>query len=254
MNEARITRLWRWPVKGLGGESLAEAQVEAGGLLPFDRAFAIENGPSGFDADRPGHVSKRHFVCMVHQPQTGRMTARHDDATGLLSIETLDGRTLVVDPQAPEAFEALASGLVDQGVRGPLRLRHAADRQSGHGFTDVPDRWISIQNLASIEAVGRAAGQALDPRRLRGNVLVEGWQAWQEEALVGRQVQLGAVRVEITEPINRCRAIDVNPETSVQDSDLVRTLVGMRGLRSLGVYARILEDGTLRVGNAVRAL
>ena len=251
---ARLTHLWRWPIKGLGGESLDQVAVSAGQLFPHDRAFALENGPSDFKPEAPEHVAKRQFVCMVHQPTTGRMTARYEEAADRLHITTLDGRSMIIDPDDPAALEALAEDLVDGPVRGPLKLRRPREHGTGHGFTDVPDRWISIQNEASIASLERAAGARLDPRRLRANVLLSGWDAFAEEDLVGKTVRLGTAEVRIEEPINRCRAIDVNPDTAGQDQDLVRTLQGMRGKRSLGVYARITKKGTMAQGDPVSVL
>lgn len=255
---ATLTHLWRWPVKGLGGESLIDVNVEEGQLFPFDRAFALENGPSDFDASNPVHVAKRQFVCMVHQPTTGKMGSTYNEASGTLTIATLDGRTLEVDPAAPTALEAIAAELVEPGAAGPIRgamkLRKADDLSCGHGFTDVPGRWISIQNQASIDRLARAAGAPLDPKRLRGNVLVEGWDAFAEEELVGQTVQLGEAQVRVEAPINRCRAIDVNPDNATQDHDLVRTLQGMRGKPSLGIYATVTKAGRMAPGDHVSVL
>lgn len=253
-----LTNLWRWPVKGLGGESLEEINVTPGALFPFDRAFALENGPSNFDASNPSHVAKRQFVCMVHQPSTGRLTARYNEATGHLDITTLVGRSLSVDPNNPATLETLAEELVEEGPSGPikgaLRLRNADDLASGHGFTDVPGRWISLQNQASIDRLGRAVGATLDPVRLRTNVLLEGWDAFAEEDLVGKTVRLGEAEVLVEVPINRCRAIDVNPDTASQDQDLVRALQGMRGKPSLGLYATVTKAGRIAPGDQVSVL
>lgn len=252
--EARLTHLWRWPVKGLGGQSLGEVQVDVGGLFPFDRAFALENGPSDFDASAPRHVPKRQFVCMVHQPTTGRMTAAYDETTGMLAITADDGRTLSIDPDHPGPLEELAEQLVERGPLGPLRLRKAQDMTLGHGFTDVPGRWISLQNQASIDQLAQAVGSTLDPRRLRANVLLEGWGAFTEEELVGRTVRLGTAEIIVEEPINRCRAIEVNPQTSGHDQDLVRALQGMRGKPSLGIYAKVTKAGRMAPGDQVVVL
>jgi uncharacterized protein YcbX len=252
--EARVTALWRWPVKGLGGQSLDEVHVKEGSLFPFDRAFALENGPSDFDAAAPRHVPKRQFVCMVHQPTTGRMTAAYDESTGMLAITADDGSTLSIDPDHPSTLEELAEQLVERGPLGPLRLRKAQDMTLGHGFTDVPGRWISLQNQASIDRLARSVASTLDPRRLRANVLLEGWNAFAEEELVGKTVRLGTAEIIVEEPINRCRAIDVNPDTAAHDQDLVRALQGMRGKPSLGIYARVTKAGRMAPGDQVVVL
>ncbi len=255
---ATLTHLWRWPVKGLGGEQMPYVEVKPGALFPFDRAFALENGPSDFDAAHPAHVAKRQFVCMVHQPSTGRLLARYDEASGFLNITTLDGRSMKVDPTDPAALEELAAELIEPGaagpLRGPIKLRKANDLATGHGFTDVPGRWISLQNQASIDRLSRAAGAPLDPQRLRGNILVEGWDAFAEEELIGKTIQLGSAEILVEEPINRCRAIDVNPQSASQDHDLVRTLQGMRGKPSLGIYATVKKAGRMAPGDPVVVL
>ncbi len=46
----RIEHLYRYPVKGLSAEALEETAVEAGGALPWDRAFALAQGDAPFDA------------------------------------------------------------------------------------------------------------------------------------------------------------------------------------------------------------
>ena len=45
----RIEYLYRYPVKGLTAEALEQAEVETGGAIPWDRAFALAHGDSGFD-------------------------------------------------------------------------------------------------------------------------------------------------------------------------------------------------------------
>ena len=45
----RIERLYRYPVKGLNAEALDGADVQPGGALPWDRAFALAHGDAPFD-------------------------------------------------------------------------------------------------------------------------------------------------------------------------------------------------------------
>jgi Uncharacterized Fe-S protein len=44
---AQIQGIYRYPVKGLSAEQLASVVLATGQTLPADRAYAIENGPSG---------------------------------------------------------------------------------------------------------------------------------------------------------------------------------------------------------------
>ena len=55
---ARIVSLYRYPVKGLTPEKMDSVTLAPGETLPFDRAFAIENGPGRFDPANPRHLPK----------------------------------------------------------------------------------------------------------------------------------------------------------------------------------------------------
>ena len=53
----RIEYLYRYPVKGLTAEALDSAEVEAGGCIPWDRAFALAQGDAGFDPAAPASTT-----------------------------------------------------------------------------------------------------------------------------------------------------------------------------------------------------
>ena len=55
---AQIQGIYRYPVKGLSPEPLARLRLATGQTLPADRAYAIENGPSGFDPSAPAVLSQ----------------------------------------------------------------------------------------------------------------------------------------------------------------------------------------------------
>ena len=59
----RIEYLYRYPVKGLTAEALETAEVEPGGCIPWDRAFALAQGDSGFDPAAPVWLQKMNFMC-----------------------------------------------------------------------------------------------------------------------------------------------------------------------------------------------
>jgi uncharacterized protein len=52
---ASIQSIYRYPVKGLSPERMMRVSLAPGETLPADRAYAIENGPSGFDP-RPRNI------------------------------------------------------------------------------------------------------------------------------------------------------------------------------------------------------
>jgi uncharacterized protein YcbX len=113
---------------------------------------------------------------------------------------------------------------------------------------------VSIINLGSVTAVETAVGQAVDPLRFRGNVYVEGWPAWHEFDLLGRELTLGAARVKVVKRIVRCAATDVDPATGTRDLTIPQALQKTFGHADCGVYAEVIGAGEIATGDSVIAL
>ncbi|MBX9698065.1 MAG: MOSC domain-containing protein, partial [Acetobacteraceae bacterium] len=125
---------------------------------------------------------------------------------------------------------------------------------TGHNFTDIPAKAVSIIGLASLHALEAATGQRLDPLRFRANVYVSGATPWAEFDLVGQEIQLGSARLRVFKRIARCAATEVNPETAARDADPPRALRQHFGHADLGVYAEVLEAGRVARGDALEPL
>ena len=104
---AEITGLYRYPVKGLTPEPLATVALRPGQTLPADRRYAIENGPSGFDAAAPAWLQKSYFLMLQRDEWLAALQARFDDASDVLTLresgdvvaegnlETAEGRAAI---------------------------------------------------------------------------------------------------------------------------------------------------------------
>jgi uncharacterized protein YcbX len=125
-------------------------------------------------------------------------------------------------------------------------------RVPGQALTDQDQPLVSINGLSSLADLSRHMGQDLSIHRFRGNVWVEGWAPWAELDLIGREIAIGTARLRVEEPIGRCRATGANPETGAQDADTMAALEAGYGHTDFGVFARVIEGGTLRLGDEVR--
>ena len=99
----------------------------------------------------------------------------------------------------------------------------------------------------------RVTRSPVDPRRFRANVWIEGAPAWQEFDWVGREISIGRLRLKVVEPIERCAATNVNPDTAERDMNIPLTL--RRGFDHIcmGIYAEVLNDGEIAIGDALDA-
>jgi len=245
-----VTGIYRHPVKGFTPEPLNHVDLAPDRGFPSDRIYAVENGPSGYDADAPAFVSKQKFTVLAALPKVAAVRTRYDDASGALEArapgaDPFMGR--LTEEAGRRAFAAWLTGVLGEDAAGPLQVLAAPDSWR---FTDNPRGQVSVINLASVADLSRRMGVELDPLRFRGNLYVEGWPAWAEHAWTGRRLMLGWGEAEVFKPIVRCAATEVNPATAERDAAIPRALFDAFGNMHCGIYVRMTKAGRVSLGDA----
>ncbi|MHA1524147.1 MAG: MOSC domain-containing protein, partial [Alphaproteobacteria bacterium] len=245
-----VESIYRYPVKGLSPEPLDAVTLKAGQTLPFDRAYAIENGIRRFDQQNPEHLPKTAFLMLMRDERMALLNARFDPQTHKLVIER-DGRP-VVEGQLNQAagrqvIAQFFAAFMEAEARGVPRVVSAPN----HSFSDVPDKCISIINLASVREIARVLGRPVDPMRFRGNLYIEGLPAWGEFDWIDSDITIAGVRLSCFRRIQRCAATNVDPQTATRDMQIPRTLSKSFGHLDCGIYARVTQGGTLTTGDLV---
>ncbi len=253
MNSApsvHITSIFRYPVKGLRGEALDTVMLTAGQTLPYDRAWAIENGPSGFNPVSPNFLPKTKFLTLMRNERLALLDIRFDETTKTLGI-LRDGKPVISgrldDPTGRQVLMQFFAGFMEADLRGAPKILAAP----GHSFSDVPDKCVSIINTASCNDIARVVSGAIDPDRFRGNFIVEGLAPWAEFGWVGQKIRLGGAKLEVFDRIQRCAATNVDPQTAARDLQIPKTLMSAFGHVDCGVYARVIEDGKVDKGSSI---
>jgi uncharacterized protein YcbX len=249
--QAILRAIYRYPVKGLSPEPLAGATLTPGATIVGDRAYAIENSPSGFDPAEPAYLPKQRFLMLMRNERLASIDARLDEATQVLTIreggvEAARGDLTTQEGRA--AIEDFFAAFSAADLRGPPKVLAAA----GHSFSDVARKVVSIINLASVAAIEDMTGRPVDPLRFRGNLYVDGWPAWREFDFVGHDIAIGPqVRARVVKRIVRCAAVNVEPGTGIRDLDIPATLLRRLGHADCGVYAEVTVGGAVAPGDAV---
>jgi len=249
----RVAALYRYPVKGLSAEPLPAVALGIGETFPADRAFAIENGPSGFDPAVPAWQPKIKFLCLMKNAKIAALSTRYDDASAKL-IVAKDGKTVLEaslhDAAGRAAIERFFRDYMGSEARGPVRVLEAP----GHSFSDVARKVVSIINLESVRALEASIGRKVHPLRFRGNLYVEGWPAWAEVGLMGRDLQIGSARLRAVKMIQRCAATEVDPETAARDIDVPDALHRLTGEDDCGIYADVTAAGRIAEGDPIKII
>jgi len=230
----RVSRIRRYPIKGLAGEDLNGVELSAGAGVPLDRGFALS-----FE-DR--------LIGLSEDPRLARFSAAID-GDGRLTLYR-DG--VVAAEGRPDRVGGLA------GIESALS-QHFEGATIGNPrilstkSTEAADETkpVSLINLTSLEELAPLLGVTPDPRRFRGNLYLEGVTAWQELGWPGAELIIGAARLRVTEPTARCKMINVDPDRAVADVNIPRAMVKALGHAVCGVYAEVVATGRVVLGDTV---
>jgi uncharacterized protein YcbX len=249
-SQIEILSLYRYPVKGLSPQRLGSVRLEPGKTLPWDRAYAIENGPGRFDPDNPKHLPKINFLMLMRNERLAALRTEFDDETQTLTINR-DGRQIAKGALGSklgrQLIEQFLAGYMKDELKGPPRIVFAP----GHSFSDVAAKCVHLVNLATIRDVEGVVGGPLDPTRFRANVFFDGAEPWAEKKWLGRNLRIGEARLKVFAETNRCEATNVNPETAERDTAIPPTLLRTYGHTAVGVYATVATGGEVRPGDQI---
>lgn len=226
----RVVGLWRYPVKSMAAEALAEVDVSWHGLAG-DRRWAFIRS----DAPRSGFpwFTLRQRADLNHYRPSFVEPERPDKSPTV--VRTPSGAVLEVTDQA------LAAELDPAGIR--------AIKQDRGIFDTFP---LSLVTTQTLSALGEMVGDRLDVSRFRPNLLVEATDdaPFQEDHWVGRVLQIGGLRMRIDQRDGRCVVITIDPATTVRTPEILRTVARERQ-GCLGVYGSTVAPGRVSIGDPV---
>ena len=230
-----ITALYRYPLKGFSPEALESAEIPVGGTMPFDRAFAIENGPSGFDPAAPAYLPKIAFLMLMRNERLAGFRTRFDDGTGMLTVEK-GGAFCVSGSLGSEAGRMEIEAWVAQTFAGELRGPPKIVSADGHSFSDKRAKVLHLVNLASIRDLEKRLGRPVDPLRFRPNIVVDGAEPFAEFEWIDKRLRLPGITLAGESRTERCAATNVDPATGARDMHIPRTLMGLYGHADCGIF------------------
>ena len=177
--DGRVVELWLFPVKSMSGDTVAVADLDAGGLVG-DRSWTV--------ADDTGAL-----VTAGREPRLREAVARLVD--GDLVLDLPGGATGLDREEADAALSAWLGRAV--------HLEHRA----GRGYVDVaPVHLVSRGSIADV--VHAQDCDACDVKAPRANVVLEvATGAGAERGWVGREVEAGSSRLTVVRVPQHCLGV-----------------------------------------------
>lgn len=258
MRPPLLADVGRYPVKGLGGESLDEAFLGPDGLR-FDRLLGLANDAIPLESFG-SWTSHEAFHALDTRPDLGGYSARISRKAGGVPGPTGGAELVLTARDGEELRVRLREDCrLDDDHCVTSRIQHwfgspgrtARLVSSGSHLWDFADVPISIINLATVRDIARVAKTPLDPRRFRANLYIDGLAPWAEFGFPGGRLRIGEVDLDVLRPVERCRATAVDPVTGDTEVNVPGILVGHFGHLYCGVYAQVRTPGSLRIGQHV---
>src|SRR3954465_3431729 len=209
-----VAELWRYPVKSLRGESLAETLITA----------------EGIEGDRLLHArrsSGRVFTARTHSKLLGLQ-----GGLGADGVPTIDG----------VRWDEAAALAAVRAVTEPDAELIYYDGTGPERFDVLP---MSVATDGGVAAVG------VDRRRFRPNVYLSGVEGLAEPEWVGRELHLGDAVLGVRQVRGRCVMTTFDPDTLEQDiSVLQKIYFELDGRTALDCF--VIRPGVVRVGDEAR--
>lgn len=287
MGARRVSEVWRYPAKSMGGERLQAVDVGERGVAG-DRGWAVR------DEVRGGIRGAKQLGGLMHQSARYRSEPRLDEPPPPLEVTLSDGSTVGSDD--PAVNDRLSAALDHPVTLWPLQpatdLEHYRRGASGTDdvvaglrevFARTPDEPLPdlrafppeivefesppgtyfdaypmhVLTTASMASLARLAPDStIDVRRFRPNVLVDLGDdvdpddPFPEQRWVGHRIRLGDVELDVATGCPRCVMITRSSPGLPADRALMRTVV-READQDLGVYATVTRTGRIRVGDEV---
>jgi uncharacterized protein len=239
MIERRLSQIWVYPIKSLGGISLQSAKVMPKGLQ-FDRRWMLIDSNSQFLTQRV-HSKMALFKMSLVKGQLNVNYNEHSISllpnhipTGLFNAQIWDDTVSVFEvSKAHSKWFSEHLGIECRLVQFPEENERRVDPKSvlNEEHVSLADAYpFLIIGQASMDDLNKRMGQSLSIRRFRPNFVFTGGDPYEEDQW--RNITIGSTEFIGVKQCSRCTLPTVDPDTGKKGPEPLRTLSAYRKVGS----------------------
>jgi MOSC domain-containing protein len=252
-----VTELALTPVKGTRIFAVPSIELGQSGARGNRRFFLVDDGGVMVNATRLGGLNQ--LVSAYSEPDR-RLSISFPDGR-VIEDEVGLGDALVTrfysQPFPARLVVGEWSDAISEHVGKPLRLVEAEEDETA--VDRGREGAITLISRASVERLAEQARRSsVDARRFRMLIQIDGVDAHEEDAWVGRPLTIGEAVLRPRGHVGRCVITNRHPESGDIDLQTLKILGTYRRDEettdplAFGIYGEVLHPGTVRVGDAVR--
>ena len=252
-----ISSIHYCPVKSVSFQSIENCKINKNIGMVNDRIFAFAKELSEDEAklfekspqNRKGKWNK--ILTLKNSPVLNKYNFHLKENKLILTHK--NNELLSIDFNNLSERETLTSKIteLESSLKKPLTLMKNTD----FPFYDTSIsknvnfvNSVSLLNINSIKDFQDKIGKKIESSIFRGNICIEGIDAWKEREWIGKKIKINNVVFNVEKNIPRCVAINLKPETDDNTFSLLQELKKTYNHYDMGIYLTPETDGEINIG------
>ena len=248
------------PVKSISFQSIKSCEIRKNIGIVGDRIFAFSKGLDLNQAklfakkleERRGKWNK--ILTLKNSPSLNKYNFLFDNDKLTLTQNNNDILTINIDETGE--YELLSNKILEleSSLKKPIYLMKNKDIpffDTSISNKTILNHSISLINTKSVEDFQNKTNQEIETQRFRGNIFVDGVDAWEERNWIGKIIKINDISFKVENNIPRCVAINLKPNTDDNSLNLLQSLKKTYNHFDMGVYLTALNDGLINIGDNI---
>ena len=248
------------PVKSISFQSIKSCEIIKNIGIVGDRIFAFSKGLDLNQAqlfekkleERRGKWNK--ILTLKNSPFLNKYNFLFDNDK--LTLTQNNSEILTINIDETSEYELLSNKILEleSSLQKPIYLMKNKDIpffDTSISNKTILNHSISLINTKSVVDFQNKTNQEIETKRFRGNIFVDGVDAWEERNWIGKIIKINDISFKVENNIPRCVAINLKPNTDDNSLNLLQSLKKTYNHFDMGVYLTALNDGLINIGDNV---
>ena len=248
------------PVKSISFQNIKSCEIKKNIGIVGDRIFAFSKGLDQNQAqlfeknldERRGKWNK--ILTLKNSPSLNKYNFILDN--NKLTLTQRNNEIITINSDELGEYELLSDKFLEleKSLQKPLFLMKNKDTpffDTSISNKTVLTHSISFLNNKSIEDFEKKTNHRIEPQRFRGNIHVDGMEAWEERNWIGKIVKINNISFKVEKNIPRCVAINLKPNSDDNSLNLLQSLKKNYNHFDMGLYLTALDNGQVNIRDNV---
>ena len=248
------------PVKSISFQTVSDCKIRKNIGIVGDRVFAFSKGLESNQAqlfeknldERRGKWNK--ILTLKNSPVLNKYNFKLNG--NRLTFTQKNNEILTIDVSKTNEHELLSNKILEleSSLQKPIFLMKNKDIpffDTSISNKTLLTHSISLINNQSIKDFKNKTNQEIETQRFRGNIFVDGIEAWEERSWIGKIIKINNISFKVEKNIPRCVAINLKPNTDDNSLNLLQSLKKTYNHFDMGVYLTALDDGPINIGDNI---